>query len=194
MPRKTRRHKLRLRANALALRRPRLQLLICSLFLFASCAQRDDSSLDEFLKNKQAAVIVFLAPDCPVSQSYTRTLNELRARFLGDGIELYGVFPGAADFDDFVKTYQITFPVLGDPDFRLADHFDAMTTPEVFVVDRAGEVIYKGAIDNGAPALGVRRTVITEHYLADALGSFLRGEEIHVKDTPAVGCFIERVL
>jgi thiol-disulfide isomerase/thioredoxin len=162
------------------------------LLLAAACGRDRSAPIAEHLKNKQAAVFVFLAPDCPLSQSYTRTLNDLYAQFQASGIEFYAVFTGDAAVQDFVATYKITFPVLLDRDYRLMDFFGATKTPEAFAVDAQGRTFYQGAIDNWAPELGQHRTVITEHYLQDALNGFIQHQEIRVKQTNAVGCFIER--
>ena len=162
------------------------------LSLLAGCARQKPSPISGFLNNKQAAVFVFLAPDCPLSQNYTKTLNELRARFQSERVEFYAVFAGKAVVDDFLSTYKIAFPVLLDRDFQLADFFGATKTPEAFAVDSMGRTAYKGAIDNWAPELGQHRTVITEHYLLDALNSLLEHKEVRSSHTEAVGCFIER--
>jgi hypothetical protein len=162
------------------------------LLLLAGCSTRNQVRISDYLKDKPAAVFVFLAPDCPLSQNYTLTLNNLRTQFQASGMESYAVFESDAGVDDFVSTYKLTLPVIRDRDFRLADFFGAMKTPEVFAVDSAGKLFYKGAIDNWAPELGQHRTVITEHYLLDALNAFLQHKDIPVKETKAVGCFIER--
>jgi len=172
--------------------RERKLIGVAALFLVVSCERNSSDPIAEFLKNKQAAVFVFLAPDCPLSQNYTRTLNELRTQFQSQRVEFYAVFPGEAAVDDFIATYGLTLPVLLDHDFRLADFFGAKKTPEVFAVDSKGRAIYHGAIDNWAPELGQHRTVITEHYLLDALNSFVQHEAVRIKQTNAVGCFIER--
>jgi len=94
--------------------------------------------------------------------------------------------------DDFVKTYDIQFPALPDPKLSLAAFFGAAKTPEVFAVDSNQQIFYKGEIDNWAPELGQHRQVITEHYLQDALNSFLEHRRVQVPQTDAVGCFIEQ--
>jgi hypothetical protein len=166
--------------------------IAATLLLVAACGRDRSGPIADHLKDKQAAVFVFLAPDCPLSQNYTRTLNDLRPQFQSNGIEFYAVFTGDAAVDEFVATYKITFPVLHDRDYRLADFFGATKTPEAFAVDTQGRTFYQGAIDNWAPELGQHRTVITEHYLQDALSSFVQHREVEVKQTKAVGCFIER--
>ena len=150
----------------------------------------------EMLKNNKASVFVFLAPDCPLSQSYTLTLKELQAKFGNAGVGFYGVVAGdkydSKEIDGFISQYRIGLPILLDPKPALAQFFQATVTPEVFVVNSEGMPVYQGAIDNWAPELGQHRTVITEHYLLDALNSFLQTGKVPVNKTEAVGCFIER--
>ena len=61
-------------------------------FLFIGCGQADRADFSKFLQNREGAVFVFLAPDCPLSQSYTSTLNELRAPFEARGIEAFATY------------------------------------------------------------------------------------------------------
>jgi hypothetical protein len=168
------------------------RVLAAGFLLFLGGCSRRDPAIVEYLKDKDAVVFAFLAPDCPLSQSYTLTLNKLRDQFRNDRIEFQGVFMSEAGVDDFVTTYKIAFPVSIDGDFRLAGHFGATVTPEVFLVDSSGKTLYKGAIDDGAPELGQHRTVVTQTFLLDALSHFVRHEEIRPDETRAVGCFIEK--
>jgi peroxiredoxin len=174
-------------------------ILACSFLALVGCtsAAPRKGSLDfSLLRDKKAAVFVFLAPDCPFSQNYTLTLNDLQTKFAADSVAFYGVVAGTgfrkAEIDEFVQAYKIAFPILPDRNFALADFFHAMKTPEVFVVNSHGDLIYKGAIDNWAAGFGQHRRTITEHYLLDALNSWIRGDEVPIKETEAVGCFIER--
>lgn len=148
------------------------------------------------IKNNKASVFVFLAPDCPLSQNYTLTLNNIFSQFKNDSIIFYSIIPGK-DFDkkdvnEFVSKYKINSRVLIDRDLILTRYLDATKTPEVFVITSAGNVAYKGAIDNWAVDLGQHRKVITEDYLEDALNNIKDNKEVQIKETQAVGCFIER--
>lgn len=170
---------------------------VCLVILAsAACRKPADNPVAGLLQNKKAAVFVFLAPDCPLSQNYTLTLNNLDQQFEAAGIGFYGVFSGGTiskqAMDDFAATYHVSFPVMLDPQSTFADYFGADTTPQAFLADAAGQTLYKGAIDNWAPELGQHRTVITQHYLYDALDSVRTGRPVQVRETQAVGCFIER--
>jgi hypothetical protein len=171
-------------------------IFLMSSVLCIACHKNSTGPVKEFLVNKQAVVFVFLAADCPLSQSYTLTLNRLHEQFQPSGVAFYGVFSGNGGdkvaIDAFVSTYNVKFPVIPDPRFALADHFGATKTPEVFAVNSEGTLFYKGAIDNWASALGQHRIAPTENYLLDALNGVLQHRTIHVKETEAVGCFLER--
>ncbi len=162
----------------------------------AACGGRGPNPVTPFLEGNKAAVFVFLATDCPLSQSYTLTLNELSNEFEGSGVRFVGVFSGPEPqkgaVKDFVKTYNLQFQTATDPDFKLADFLHASKTPEAFLLNSWGQTVYKGAIDDWAPELGVHRTVVTKHYLKDALESVLANKPAEIKETQAVGCFIER--
>jgi len=58
----------------------RRSALSCVFLLLAACTAAS-SPVASFLQDKKAAVFVFLAPDCPLSQSYTLTLNNLAEDF-----------------------------------------------------------------------------------------------------------------
>jgi hypothetical protein len=170
--------------------------LYLALMLPAACTSRGPNSVAPFLEGKKAAVFVFLGTDCPLSQNYTLTLNDLSKEFEGSGVRFIGVFSGPEPqkgaVDDFVKTYNLRFQTVADPDFKLADFLHASKTPEVFLVNSTAQTIYKGAIDDWAPELGLHRAVVTKHYLKDALDSMLMNKPVAITETQAVGCFIER--
>ena len=171
------------------------QQLPASIFSYRLSLSNDSLLNFEILKNNKASAFVFLAPDCPLSQSYTRTLNYLHSQFASERIGFYGVVENSKyerkEIDDFITQYRIDLPVALDPHATLAQFFGAMVTPEVFVVNSEGSTIYQGAIDNWAPELGQHRTVITEHYLLEALNDFSRTGKVSVRATKPVGCFIE---
>src|SRR5690242_17743718 len=89
------------------------------LFLIlVSCARTAENPIAPFVQGKHAAAFVFLSPDCPLSENYTLTLNNLHKEFASSGIEFYGVFSGygisKSAMDDFVAAFHVTFPVMLD--------------------------------------------------------------------------------
>ena len=143
---------------------------------------------------KQAKVYIFLGTECPFSQNYTSTLNSLYEKYKASGVEFIGVFPNPDDTRRKVKIftakYKIAFKTKRDRRLKLTNMVKAHITPEVFLIDVKLKVLYSGKIDNWAEDLGIKRTVITEHYLEDALSAFINGRSIKMPKTQAVGCFI----
>lgn len=145
--------------------------------------------------DNKAMVITFLSPECPLSESYTKTLNEIQLEFEEKGVEFINIFPGTfystAKISSFISSYQLQQKNLLDQKLLMVKYLHASTTPETFVLNNKGEVEYSGAIDNWAIALGEKRQIITEFYLKDALNALLQEKEVVTKKTAAVGCFIE---
>ena len=143
----------------------------------------------------KATVIVFLEPDCPISQKYTLLLRQLAKTFPNQNVELLAVYPmpyiKAEKIKNFAQKYQLPITHLIDSRQKLTQLLSASITPEVFLLNNEGEVIYQGMIDNWFYSLGKSRSVITEHYLTDAVASYLEKKPIAVKKTNAVGCDIE---
>jgi hypothetical protein len=138
-------------------------------------------------------VFVFLSPECPLCQNYTRTLNQLDQQYAGR-IAFYGIIPGRtwkqSDVTAFAKKYHIGFPLQMDRDLRIAHSLTATTTPEAVLVTGDSTVLYKGAIDNWYKTLGRASNKPTQHYLQDAIDHVLRHESPPVRNTDPVGCLI----
>jgi len=151
-------------------------------------------ALDEIKKNT-ASVFIFLLPDCPACQSYSLTLNQLNDQFKSYGVAFYGVFPGnystTGEMKDFQKNYRIRFLLLTDTEKKLVKSLGAKITPEVFVVNNAGKLCYRGRIDDWMYAVGKKKPVITTHELEDALNSVVHHQPLKVAETKAIGCIIE---
>ncbi len=146
------------------------------------------------LENDSATVIIFLSPECPIAQKYTRTLNQFQAEFKSYNFSFYGIFNGdlgnKSSALNFTKKYKINFTLLKDEKNSLKEMLGATISPEVFVIQNK-KIVYKGMIDNWFFALGKKRQIITEHFLKDALKAIVSGEEIKVKKTKAVGCYLQ---
>lgn len=141
-------------------------------------------------------VLIFMSPECPLSENYSKTIKNLSIEFADKNVRFYIVFPGIfyprPQIEEFLKKYHLpTDMVIYDPDHLFKDYFSATITPEAFLTDVTGTILYRGAIDNWAITLGKQRQVITEHYLIDAIESVVINENIKTKKTRAVGCIIE---
>jgi peroxiredoxin len=78
--------------------------------------------------------------------------------------------------------------VLMDREDTVADLYEAVTTPHVYVMDREGILRYRGAVDD--VAFRIRKP--TRFYLDEAVEALLGGRLPALAETPAYGCTIVR--
>jgi thiol-disulfide isomerase/thioredoxin len=141
-----------------------------------------------------ASVLFFLAPDCPISNSYAPEVNALVKENAGGPLRFYAVYvdpdltPAAARKHAAAFGYRC--PVLLDPRHQLVAATGVTTTPEVAVVTADGRVAYRGRVDDRYPQLGTHRQAPTRRDLREALSAVLAGKPVPTPRTAAVGCAI----
>jgi peroxiredoxin len=80
--------------------------------------------------------------------------------------------------------------VLLDPSGALGHEYEAKTTPDMYVIDASGKLIYSGAIDD-------RRTVDlsdvkgAKNYVSDALSEAMAGQPVQIAYTRSYGCSVK---
>ena len=88
----------------------------------------------------------------------------------------------------YVQKQGITVPYLVDENSKLADLFGASHTPEVFLFNRQGKLVYKGAMNDnpGSPKEA------KQFYVKDAMDKMIAGKKIDPSATKSIGCGIKR--
>ena len=154
-----------------------------------------------FTPSGAASVVFFVATDCPVSNSYAPEIRRVCRDYGPRGVKCSLIYedvdthPSAAPLDQQVRTHLREYGYLGftavvDRDRVAATRAKASITPQAFVIDRSGEIRYRGRIDNLYAALGTTRQQVTSHDLRDALDAVLAGGKVPRPETEALGCFI----
>ena len=75
------------------------------------------------------------------------------------------------------KMHAAPTAVLLDPDGKLGRLYNAKTTPEMYVIDPQGKLIYEGAIDN-RPTPDVEDIKGADNYVSDALTEAMAGKSV----------------
>jgi peroxiredoxin len=78
--------------------------------------------------------------------------------------------------------------VVHDRDHRVADLYRAETTPHIYLIDQAGILRYRGAVDD----VTFRKRTAERFYLDEAVQAVQAGKLPPSPDTPAYGCTIIR--
>lgn len=135
-------------------------------------------------------VLNFSTPECPCSRSVDGALAELAAAYADKDVVFLGVnsnfFMDPESLRDYAKSVGVTYPILKDDDVELADAAGARVTPEIFVKDKNGKVVFHGPPDN---RLNPKATP-TEFYLKDALEALTTGKPIEKTNITPWGCSI----
>jgi thiol-disulfide isomerase/thioredoxin len=142
------------------------------------------------IKDNKAVAVVFLNFECPNSNGYAPTLNQMVKNF-GDKVAFVGICNCEEDADHvakMAKEFKLEFPVYRDEKGAAVEAFKAAVTPEAFVLDHNFVLRYRGRIDDGYSARLKKNLVITSNDLRKALEEHLAGKPISTPVTAAVGC------
>jgi peroxiredoxin len=150
-------------------------------------------SLAEQAKSHKAVVVMFIATKCPYSNAYNDRMRDMAAAFAARGIVFAGINSNKTEPADEVvahaKKHGFAFPLMKDPNNKIADLYDAKHTPEIFVVDPEGKLRYHGRIDENYED----PSKVTSPDLKNALEAMLGGKAVANAETKAFGCTIKRV-
>ncbi len=148
------------------------------------------------VSDSELTVVCFLGTECPMARLYGPRLSQMSQEFAEAGVRFVGINSNrqdsVSDIREYVKTYNVTFPILRDVGNRIADRFEATRTPEVFVLNQTLNLVYHGRIDDQY-APGVARSKPERQDLRQAITEFLAGQPITIAQTQAPGCLIGRV-
>ena len=145
------------------------------------------------INDKPLSLFIFLSPECPLCQNYTKTVNEVYNKYQ-QKVNVYGIVPGnaytAREVTDFGKKYKVAFRLLIDAQQELTHYLKATVTPQAILVNNKGNLVYTGAIDDWVQALGKKRLKVSQHYVEDAIEQSLQFAEVKIKRKNAIGCKI----
>jgi peroxiredoxin len=144
------------------------------------------------LTGKNGAVLIFISVQCPVSNGYNERMEKLAQDYKAKGVNVIGVNSNVTEPIGAVKAHaadkHFTFTVLKDDGNKIADRLGATRTPEAFVIDASGKLVYHGRIDNSQNTAN-----ITSNDLRDALDEMVSGKQVSKTGGAAFGCSIKRV-
>lgn len=140
-------------------------------------------------KENKATVVVFLSAACPCSNSHIPILKSLSNEF--KDFKFVAIHSNADESIEDTRKYflksNLPFTIIQDHRALLANQFKANKTPHAFIINAAGEVIYRGGVTNSSHAPAAEKM-----YLADALKDVSENKKIRLSETRTLGCAIAR--
>ena len=144
----------------------------------------------------KGTLVIFTCNHCPWAKAWQSRIATLGNTYAPRGIGVIAINandPAAAAEDGFeVMVTRATevgfqFPYAVDSGSKVARAFGAERTPEAFLFDASGKLVYHGTIDDNSEDA----SQVKQHYLGDALESVATGKPVALSQTKALGCSIK---
>ena len=148
--------------------------------------------------NAKGLLVMFSCNTCPVVHAYQSRTTEVcnYAKSKNIGVILLNSNEGSrdngdsfSDMKEYASEQSYNWAYVVDENSVMANAFGATRTPECFLFNAEGKLVYHGAIDdnqNGAEE-------VTRKHLKIAMDEMLEGKDVAVKKTRSVGCTIKRI-
>ena len=152
---------------------------------------------------KNGTLVIFTCNHCPFAKAWEKRIVESGNSCSKKGVGVIAINPNdpAAYDEDTYENMQRRakdrgshpeehrawdMPYVVDATSDVARAFGAKATPEVFLFDKDGKLVYHGAVDDSREA-----SKVSQRYLNDALEAVLAGKAVTTAETKAVGCSIK---
>lgn len=142
-----------------------------------------------FTTAPKATVIVFLSAKCPCSASHEELLRGYAQKH--PDFQFVGIHSNADETTEEARKHfdevQLPFPVLSDMKSHWANHWGALKTPHVFVINKTGDTVYQGGVTDSHVGPSAKK-----HFLEDVLEDLASNRPSRHKEGRALGCYIAR--
>ncbi|MEM9242710.1 MAG: redoxin domain-containing protein [Pseudomonadota bacterium] len=137
---------------------------------------------------------------CPfVKKMYdSGKMEQLKSDYTGKGVVWLTVVSSAPGKQGYVTAQQAqkiykddkASAVILDPSGDIGKLYNAKTTPEIFIINKKGKLVYMGAIDS-IPSTKVTDVAKANNYVETALNELLAGKAIAQAQTTPYGCSVK---
>ena len=144
------------------------------------------------LKGK-TVVLEWFNQGCPyvVRHYKTKTMIETANKYKDKDVVWLAINTTGKSAEDNKTTAQswgIEYPILNDTTTQVAQQYGAKTTPQMYIIDKDGKLVYNGAIDDDSSAEGGNAKT---NYVAKALDEVLAGKQVSTAETKPYGCGVK---
>jgi len=151
-------------------------------------------TLSSRLNGSQGIVLAYFGATCPISGKLGPELARLEKEAHDHHIRFVLICPikteSKDDIQKFRATHSLKSPVIHDQDGHITATLAATTTTEVFLIDTARTLLYRGAV-NDQYGLGYSKEKATKTYLRDALTAMKKNRLPDIAATTAPGCALD---
>ena len=147
-------------------------------------------------KGAKGTLVVFTCNNCPFAKAWETRIVELANGYSKKGIGVVLVNSNdpsvaKADTPELIKARHqeraMAVPYVVDENQAVAKAFGATVTPEAYLFDKGGKLVYHGTIDDNHK----QPDQVSKRYLKDALDAVSAGKAPAVGETKSMGCGIK---
>jgi peroxiredoxin len=150
----------------------------------------------------KVVVLEWFNPGCPfVKASHTKgSLVDAAARQQKSGVAWLAINSGAPGKQghgletnrEAQQRFKLDHPILLDESGQVGRAYGAAHTPHMYVIDKSGNLVYRGAIDNSPDGEGDSpQGGKLVNYVDAALGDVAAGRPVATAETEAYGCSVK---
>jgi len=142
-------------------------------------------------------LVMFLCNHCPFVQHIRTELARFASEFAARGLAIVGINSndtvshpedGPENMAVEAQRFGYRFPYLVDASQQVAKAYRAACTPDFFLFDRNGRLVYRGQFDGSRPG---NDEPVTGADLRAAAAAVLAGRQAPAEQKPSVGCNIK---
>lgn len=144
-----------------------------------------------------ATVVMFICNHCPYVKHIQAKLVDVAKQYQAKGIVFIGIssndiesYPDDApeEMQKVAKEKGYSFPFLFDETQSVAKAYQAVCTPEFYVLNQGGELVYHGRFDDATPG---NDQPVTGKELSAALDAILTNQPVNSHQSHSIGCNIK---
>jgi len=147
---------------------------------------------------KNGLLVMFSCNTCPIVHKYESRTVEVCKKAMDNNIGVILLNSNEAyrdngdsynDMKEYARKLGYSWNYVLDAKSVMADEFGATRTPEAFLFNKDGKLVYHGAIDDNSNG----PDEVTRKHLSIAIDESVGGKEVSTKNTRSVGCNIKRL-
>jgi thioredoxin-related protein len=147
---------------------------------------------------KNGLLVMFSCNTCPIVHKYESRTVEICKKALDNNIGVILLNSNEAsrsdgdsydDMKEYAGNLGYSWNYVLDNKSAMADAFGANRTPECFLFNKEGKLVYHGAIDDNSSG----PDEVTRKHLSIAIDESVGGKDVSTKNTRSVGCTIKRL-
>ena len=145
----------------------------------------------------KAALVIFIANHCPFVQHIRGGLAQFAKDYETSDLNMVAINSNDIDthpadsperMKEEVEQQGYVFPYLFDVDQSVAKSYQAACTPDIFLFDADGRLVYRGQFDGARPR---NEVPVTGRDLRSAVDAVLSGQQVGTDQIPSAGCNIK---